>query len=136
MKLSEIPFEHILTKEDWVTSLTGKRGRITGINCHGNGIFFSTYITIVWKDIPAPRNVSIVKWPHEASKIEVDMSMYPPFCIDFCAAQLERHTAHEQFWGTVVDGKALRNSTVIANNVQEDADNIALLKTYSLLRNQ
>lgn len=67
MKLSEVPFTQLVTTENWLTGVNGKKGTIAGINVVQSGKFFETYLDIKWDN----GTMSYSQWPHECNKVEV-----------------------------------------------------------------
>lgn len=90
MKLSEIPFEHLQTTENWLTSANGNPGQITGINQHIDGKYFGTWLSLRFMHPDGNPRISVAKWPDECSNIEADLSKKGLMCRPYVEAQISR----------------------------------------------
>lgn len=99
--LSDIPFEYLQLDVEFITSCTGKPGKITKVEVVPAGRYNDIFMHIEWIGADAP--VSYVKWPDDCTKLKVDLTKYPEFCQPFCEAQIRRLEIHKYFFDFVND---------------------------------
>lgn len=88
MKLSDVPFNLLVTDHDWLTSANGKPGRIDKIVVQPKGKFFEVTLEIIWSDC-----MSFPIYPDECTNITVsepNSEMCTPY-LDAQIAQLKKH---------------------------------------------
>ena len=99
--LSEVPFAALLLNKCFFTSATGKPGIIATMELSGRGSGPEITLTIVWKDVEHP---SVVVWPDECTKLEVNLDACGQYLQPYCNAQIALLNKHRQYYEAVGDG--------------------------------
>jgi hypothetical protein len=92
MKLSEVPFNLLVTDKHWLTSANGKSGRIDKIAVHAKGKFFEVTLEIIWEDC-----MSFPTFPDECTNITV-AEPTSEMCTPYLDAQIMQLDKHKEYF--------------------------------------
>lgn len=95
MKLSDVPLRELRSDADWVTSATGKKGRIYEIWSAHKGNGFVVKLHIIWED----KYSSFPEYPNECGYITVEEpteKLLAPY-IEDQITQLEKQKEYYEF---------------------------------------